>query len=408
MKIKNIMGDELIKGSLILFVMINVFNFLNYIFHFSMARMLGPSDYGVLAVLMSVIYIFTIPSESIQTIVTKYTSKFNIKKEYGKIKDLLYRSMKKGFLFSLLIFIIFILISFFLSSFLKIKFYLFFLTGLFIFYVFFIPIMRGILQGRKKFTELGLNMIMESSIKVLLAITLVLTGLKVYGAMAAVLISGLITFIFVFFFLKEILSSKRKRGDFKGIYSYGLPVFVAIISVVLIYSLDIILAKRFFSGEIVGEYAAASMIGKMIFFGTYAIGKAMFPLTSETHEVGKETKKILGKSLKIVSVLSGIALVFYLFFPKLIIRILFGSAYVNGAGILFILGLAFTFLAFSNIIILYELSIGKRHFPFILLFFVILQVILLSIFNSNLVEFSFVILIVNFLMFVYNLFILLK
>ena len=81
-KIKKIWEDELIKGSFILFVLIGFFNLFNYLFQMSMARMLGPSDYGILAVLMSFIYIFSIPSEAIQTIISRYTSKFNIKKEF--------------------------------------------------------------------------------------------------------------------------------------------------------------------------------------------------------------------------------------------------------------------------------------------------------------------------------------
>src|SRR3989344_8713966 len=144
----------------------------------------------------------------------------------------------------------------------------------------------------------------------------------------------------------------------------------------------------------------------MIFFGTYSIGKAMFPLASEKHESGKPTSEILGKSLKIVSLLSLIALLVYLFFPKLIIRIFFGSAYVDVFNILFIIGLAFTFLSIANIIILYNFSVNKTKKTFSLLFFVILEIILLSIFNSNLFEFSISVLIVSFLIFLYSLFLL--
>ena len=62
-KIKNkIRSDELLKGSFILFIMINIFNLLNQVFHLIMARLLGPADYGTLTVLFSLIYIFAIPS----------------------------------------------------------------------------------------------------------------------------------------------------------------------------------------------------------------------------------------------------------------------------------------------------------------------------------------------------------
>ena len=86
--IKKILSDEMVKGGIVLFIMISIFNFLNYLFHFITARMLDPSQYGVLVTLMSIIYIITIPSEAIQTIVTKYTSNFYKYKQYGKIRTL--------------------------------------------------------------------------------------------------------------------------------------------------------------------------------------------------------------------------------------------------------------------------------------------------------------------------------
>lgn len=408
-KIKSFGKDELVKGSLILFFMINIYNLLNYIFHFSMARMLGPSDYGILVVLMSIVYIFSVPSEAIQNIITNYTSRLSIKKEFGKIKFLVFKSLKRSFVISFIIFLVFIPIAFFLSSFLKIDLFLFLITGILIFFIFSLPILRGALQGRKKFVSLGLNMILEGSIKVPLAIFLVFVAWKVYGAISAVLVSVFLAFIFGFFFMKDIIKTKKQEDEFKGIYSYSLPFFISILSIVLVYSLDVIFVKRFFSSEIAGKYAVASMLGKMIFFGTSAISKAMFPLSSESYENGKKTSFLLKKSLKIVFLISGIALLFFLFFPSLIIKILFGSAYTDVSSILFILGLSLTILSFTNLIILYGLSINKiKKNSFYLLIFVILEIALFSIFHSSLLQFSLVFLMTNLLMLFYSLMIIKK
>lgn len=404
-RIKNFGKDKLVRGSFVLFAMMNIFNFFNYIFHFSMARLLGAADYGILAVLMSIVYIFAIPSESVQTIISGYTSKFNIKKEYGKIKDLLFKSLKKGLVFSVLAFILFIPIALFLSGFLNIRFYLLILTGLLIFYSLLFPILRGILQGRKKFKELGFNMDLESVFKLAIAILLVYYGFGIYGAMAAVIIAGIAAFFLAFLHIKEIIKSKREKGDFREIYLHSLPVFISIIAIVLIYSLDIIIAKRFFSPEIAGKYAVVSMLGKIIVFGTSSIGKAMFPFSSESYENGKETRTIFKKSMKIAIALIASALLIYLLFPKLVIGILFGAGYSSAYNILFITGLSFSFISVANIIILYKLStkkLGKSSFG--LLGFAALQIIALSIFNSSLMEFALAFLGVTFLMLVYSLF----
>ncbi|MDD5086274.1 MAG: oligosaccharide flippase family protein [Candidatus Nanoarchaeia archaeon] len=399
--------DEFLRGSIVLIIMFGLYNILNYVFQISMARMLGPSDYGVLAVLMSIVYIFSIPSEAIQTIVTRYTSKFNIKKEYGKIKDLLFRSLGKGAVFSLIVFLIFLFISIFLSSWLNINFYLLGITGIVIFFSFLIPITRGVMQGTKKFKRMGLNMIMEAILKVIITIALVFFGLRTYGAIGGVVIALLLAFILSFSLIKNIVASTRKKVDFGKIYSYNLPSLVAITSIVLMYSLDILLARRFFSPELAGQYAFVSLIGKAIVFANLAVGKAMFPLTSEKFEKGSETKSLFKKSIGFVFLISGIALALYFLFPEFVIRILsLGSTkYLAASNVLFLLGLAFTFTSFSNIMILYNLSIGKmKKSAYFLLSFVVIEIVLLCIFNSNILEFSVSVMLTNLIMFVYSLF----
>ena len=54
------------KGSIVLLIAFNIFNFFNFVFHFSMARLLSISDFGILATLFAIIYILTGFSESIQ------------------------------------------------------------------------------------------------------------------------------------------------------------------------------------------------------------------------------------------------------------------------------------------------------------------------------------------------------
>jgi len=401
-KLKNLGRDELVRGSIILFIMINIFNLLNYVFQFSMARMLGPADYGILAVLMSLIYIFTISAETIQTTISKYTSKFNVREQVGKIKDIIYRGVKKGFKMSLLIFILFLPVAFFLSNFLKIDVWLFIITGsLLLFYFSLVFILRGVLQGRKKFSLLGFNMVFEGIIKLVVAISLVLIGWGVYGAVASFVIAGFIALIICFIFIKDVLKSKRERADIGGVYGYSFLMLVAITAIVLMYSLDVIIARRFFPEELVGKYAVVAFLGRAIYFGTFAISKAMFSLTSEGFENGRKTGNLLKKSLKITGLISVAVLLIYLFFPKWIITIFFGEQYIEGFRILFFVGLALTFLSFTNLIVLYGFSIDKiKKSAWFLFVFVLIEVILLSVFNANLMQFALGFLAANFLMFI--------
>lgn len=410
-KILNLRSDALIKGSLILFIMLLFYNIFNYAFQISMARMLGPADYSILAALMSLIYLFAIPNEAIQTVISKYTSKFVAFNQKGKIKFLLIRSMKKGIIFSSILFLISLPIFYFLSIFLKISFLLMLLTSLFVFYVFTFPITRGIMQGQKKFMALGANLTLESFIKAVFAVIFVALGLKVYGAMFAVVVGWLISFILSFIIIKDIIKSKRENENFGRVYHANLPVIFAITSIVLMYSLDIIFARRFFLPQNAGEFAFISLIGKVIFFVSASIGKALFPISSEDFAKGKQTTDLFKKSLILTCLIAIIALLLYLFFPiEIIYLISLGSSqYLAASSILFITGLSYSFLSITNIIIIYKLSIDKiSNKAYYLLTFPVFQVLLFFLFHSSLSQFAISLLISNSLMLFYSLYLIEK
>jgi len=406
-KIRNFGKSELIKGSIVLFIMINIFNFLNYVFHFVMARMLGPADYGLLAVLMSIVYIFVVPNEAIQTILSRIISKFNPKKEFGKMNFVLAKAIKKCLSIAILCFVLFIPVAVFLSYFLpEVTFLHLIFTGTILFGIFTLPLARGILQGRKKFKKLGWSMILESVFKLTIAVFLVLLGLKVYGAMAGVVFSLFFSFLISLFFLKEVTSAKKEKVK-TDISSYNKPIIVAIFVIMVMFSLDIIFAKRFFPSDLAGKYAVASMLGKMIFLGVLPISKAMFPITSEDAEKGKKGRSFYQSSILIVGACLIVTTIFFLA-PKLVIRILFGSEYVNISGVLGFVGLAFSFLAFSNLILLYLLSLNKIKKPMFLIVFPVIQIFLFSLFHETALQFALGLVFSAFLLLLFSLFILFK
>ena len=188
------------------------------------------------------------------------------------------------------------------------------------------------------------------------------------------------------------MNSKEIKERKSLISINSIAILLSIFTVTLMYSLDIIFAKIFFSSDLAGKYAVASMIGKMIFFGTSSVTSAMFPLSAERFLVGNKerTLNLIKKTFALVTVLCLIALIFMGFFPKFVIWILFGSKYLEVANILFYIGVAFSMISLTNTFILYKLSVEEfriRHAG-ILLLFLILQIVLLIMFRQTLTSFT--------------------
>ena len=376
----------IIRGSMILLITFGIFNALNYVFHFTMLHLLTVAEYGIVATLFSIIYIFGIFAESIQTIITKYTS---TEKEPGKLKDIMLRSGRKALVVSFILFMLYLILSIFLSPLLKIPYFLFAITGVMIFTSFLLPITRGVMQGRQRFFSLGFNMMIESAVKLGLAIALVLWGWKVYGAMTASVMGVVIALLFSFAEkdIRMILKSKEKRAMTSGIRGYSLPVFIITFTVLAFYSIDIFIAKIVFDAESAGYYALAAILAKTIFFGTYPIGKAMFPLSAEDMR-RKKSPGTFKNALIIILLCIVAALTFIYFFPDFLIWLSSGKSAPLSKSILFILGLGTSILSLTNMTLLYKLSRGMTRGAGFALIFLALEIVLLFSFSQSLQQFS--------------------
>ncbi|MEK6825869.1 MAG: oligosaccharide flippase family protein [Nanoarchaeota archaeon] len=379
------LNKPIVRGSIILLVTFGIFNILNYIFHFTMLHLLTVAEYGVVATLFSFIYIFGIFTESIQTVVTKYTSN---EKNEGKLKNIIKRASRRAFFVSFLFFSAYLLISLVLSPLLKIPYGLLAVTGIIIFTSFLLPITRGVMQGRQRFTALGRSMVLESVVKLALGILLVYGGWKVYGAMIASVLGVVLALVFSFFDreIRTIFASKEKTAPTPQIWKYSLPVFILTFTVLAFYSIDVFIAKVVFDADTAGYYALAAIIAKTIFFLTYPIGKAMFPLSAEGS--GKKNPGTFKHAIILLLLCIVAALLFIYFFPELLIWISSGKSAPLSISILFILSIGTSALALSNMTILYKLSQGNvRGYGFALAFLA-LEILLLLLFSANIQQFA--------------------
>jgi O-antigen/teichoic acid export membrane protein len=369
-------NKSLVKGGAILFIAFGLFNFLNFLYQFAMARFLSVSDYGILATVFALIYIFSIFSESIQTVVAKYATDG---KNPGQLRNLLSRSLRKGWSTATKIFLVYLLISVFLAYIFKIHYMLLLLNGIVIYLMFLLPVTRGIAQGRKKFAGLGVNLVLEAGLKILFAVLFVFLGWKVYGAISGVVFGAILAFLFSFIPLRYLYKSKEEKFNAEGIYSYAKPTIFITAVIVFFYSIDIIASKIFFSPEIAGSYAIASILGKIIFWSSVPIVKAMFPLSAESKKDSKANNNVLLTSISIVSLIILGGLILFYFFSDPIITIFSGKEITQSSKILFPLGIAFSFLSLSNLVLLYTLSLGPVKKYTILVLCNLLEVLVLFI-----------------------------
>lgn len=361
-------------------------NAVNYIYHMIMGRVLGPSDYGTLAALISLITILAILPQSFSLAIVKFVSAAKDKEEIKSIYNLF---NKKIYYLSSCILILTLIFSNNISRFLNIKnVFLLYLISLAFFFLIPAAFYRAILQGMLKFKVLVTSIFSDTLVKLILGLSLVLIGYQVFGAILGILIASTVGWGVALYFLKDFRNKGRSNFSVraKPILLYTIPVFFQFITLTSFYSADVLLVKHFFNSFNAGIYAAVSSLGKIIFFAAAPFTSVMFPIISMRNSKNEKFIKIFLLTIAITLGASIAVLFIYFVFPEFAISLLYGDEYLSGASILLPYGLFVTTLSLAWVIINFNLSIGKIKTVSIPCAGALLQIILILYFHDSLMQ----------------------
>ncbi len=384
--LKTLKENGLARDNIIFFSATMGTNLIGFFYHAFMGRVLGPADYGILGVLLSMLYLLNVFLNVIQTSIARFVSKFKARNDFSSVAYLFFRGLFYLTFIGLASFVIYLVAGIFLVDFLRIPFMPYFYQGILVPFIFLLALNRGVLQGLQRFLGLVLNSIVEGTINLAVGFTFLWSGWGVAGAIWGVTASYIGAFIFSFFPLKDLLGYTKKKVEKRGIVLYSLPVLFILLALTALYSFDVFLVKHYFSENDAGFYAAATLLGKIVFFASISIAMVMFPKVSESYEKNdyKNVKRILNLSLLFISLIGLGILAFYFLFPEVIIMTLFGAKFLEVKGIMLLF--SFVYLMFSLIyaLCMYNLSLHRYSFIIGILLMNIIEIILIVLYHNTL------------------------
>jgi len=381
----NLKHGEFLKDNFWLFAGFFLNGVFNYAYHFIMGRFLGPADYGVLGVMLSIMYLLMILVEGTQLTIVKMVSEFKSQKNFLKIKGLLFAALRHVLVYSSGLCLIFIMLSPWVSSFLKLTSLVpIIIVSISIIISFLLAVVRGVTQGMQMFKPLAINYALEGLVKLCLGVGLVFIGYGVNGSLGGVFVSFIVAFFFAFSSLK--LPKRLEEVGFSRFYFSSFKTFIVLASLTLFYSVDLILVKHFFPSVETGYYAALSTMGKIILFGSYSVSYVMLPKISEYKNDNKKSLGLLKKSLLLVLLICAPVLLFYFVIPGLSISIIFGSAFLSIKNQLGLFGIFMTLCSLVYTISIYNLFLNKKAFVYILVVFNILEIMLICLFHNHIAQ----------------------
>lgn len=271
-------------------------------------------------------------------------------------------SIKLGLAVALIIGFVPLLLFPFISVFLKVENLLLFLPlGLTLFIWSLTGILRGLFTSIESFGVLSYTSIAELFIRALCGISLVLLGFRVFGALAGSVFGALSVFILLLSrrkYISEVYNDRKKQGiSEEGFRSITTKVFFIALPTGFFLELDLLLAKRFFSPEEAGIYAASALIGKgLLMFSTVASAVVYPKLVEEKLSKKGIIAFLWGISITLILFASGY--IFLNLIGKPVVLLLFGDKYTGVTGLVPLYALALIPLALHLQITNYKGAIG--------------------------------------------------
>lgn len=386
---RKIISHELIEGTLFIFIGSIVGNALAFLLNLFLARSLSYGDYAIFASLLSVITLASIPSNSINTIIVKFSTKYFVEKDKGKIKSLYVIFFK--FIIGICLFVIltFSIFSPILSNFLHLNNLLFIIISGLTIASFYLNILNtSFLQGMLKFKFISLINISGGIVKLIIGISLVLAGYRAFGGLWAIFFMTLTSFLIGYIPLQRTLRSKKSNEKLpinsKEIRKFAVPAFFSVFFMTSFTSIDVVLVKHFFEPSLAGYYAGLSLLGKVIFYFTAPIPMVMFPLAVKRHTMNIKVNSLFYISIILVLIPSIIISCIYFLIPELVVKIFLGGReYLYIAKYLGWFGLYLTIFSVINVCVNFFLSINRTRISLIVVATAILQVLLIYLFHES-------------------------
>jgi O-antigen/teichoic acid export membrane protein len=229
------------------------------------------------------------------------------------------------------------------------------------------------LRGMQRFVVTSVANALGAAGKIILSVLLVILGFGTAGAIGGLTLAQFGALAFAGWQSRRSgfaapQSFKKfappKLGTIVPELRYAMFVLFGSLGIMVLFSVDVIVVKRFFDAHTAGLYAGVAAVARVIFFLTASIAQVLLPAVSITQAVKYNRRLGLRSALLLFGVTAPVLVVFVLA-PEFIVVSLMGASYAPYAGLLPLMGGAMFGISLLNLAVLYFLAL-RRYVPAVL------------------------------------------
>ena len=383
-------SSKVAKGSAIILIGNVIFRVGGYLYRFLMASLLGPAAYGILGLTTPFQGIFQVLSAAgLPPAIAKYVSEYKALNEEDLARQTIFTALKimvfLGIFFGfVMVFVAAPIITNYYhkpEALLPLQ-----AVGLITPFSVIVGAFRGAFQGVYKMEYILYTRAIEQIFMILMATALVLLGLSTLGAVLGSVLGFVASAISAVYIFKRYMgkyippanpdfkfSIRQELGLAKTLIFFSIPVTVAALAEMGIYSICTLLMGAFLPAVAIGYFTAADPIARLPLVVSNSLATTILPATSEAYALKDQVllEKYVTASYKygmffVIPMCVGIAI-----FARGVMGLVYftNAAYMNGAVSLAILVIGMTFYSVYTISASIVQGIGNPRVPMYILIF---------------------------------------
>ena len=370
--------SRILSGSLIMLISSAIVAAVNFAYNVDVAQRLGPAQFGHVATAVSLLLLASALTLSFQIVCAKYVALAATDAE----KAAVYRRLRvRGWQVGLTLGLALAAASIPLTSFLRFptnNIMLLMAVGI----TFYVPlgVKRGIFQGTCAFPRLATNYALEAIAKFAVAVVLILW----VGALGAVI--AIVCSVVAAYFLPRPQPLFRTPGaKCEPLHpGEGRQAIVFFVGQVIIMNTDLVMVKHFFPAAEAGSYAAVALVGRLLFYASWGVIAAMFPITAEKGRSERANHSLVAVPMALVlAIFLGFLGVLQLF-PATIMKTVFGPGFGQAESLLGLYAANTAVYALAVVLMAYEMSRKVANTGWLQMVFSGLVIVGISLFHTTL------------------------
>ena len=256
---------------------------------------------------------------------------------------------------------------------------------------------RGVLQGLHAYAPVAHSLLAEAGGRLVFALALVGAGAGLTGAYLAQLLTFLATAAWLTVVLRRRLGAPGSHDPhpLSALLRVNWRPMGALLCLGALQNVDVIVVKHQLGDPRAGSYAAAAVAAKTFVWIAIGVGLHLLPEATRRAAAGLDPRATLVRALQLAALITLPALAVFAVVPKLVLRTAFGEEYTSASTALVVLGIAMLLLAVTYLTTQYLIALGRGGFLWILVPVAVAEPIVLFAGDLSLLGFAQVVLVVQ-------------